>query len=63
MATCRNGVILPKKIRGNRKEAGLSLIRHESIYQAVKEEHEEHNYPVQTLCKLEGYPEQPTING
>lgn len=41
-----------KKIRGNRKEAGLSLIRHESIYQAVKEEHEEHNYPIQTLCML-----------
>lgn len=32
----------------------LSLVRHESIYQAVKEEHEEHNYPVQALCKLGG---------
>ena len=32
----------------------MSLVRHESIYQAVKEEHEEHNYPVQSLCKLGG---------
>ena len=30
------------------------MIRHESIYQAVKEEHEEHNYPIHTLCKLGG---------
>lgn len=29
-------------------------MRHKSIYQAVKEKHEEHNYPVQTLCKLGG---------
>ena len=29
-------------------------MRHESIYQAVKEEHEEHNYPIQLLCKLGG---------
>ena len=32
----------------------LSLVRNESIYQAIKEEHEEHNYPVQFLCKLGG---------
>ncbi|MDU2007864.1 MAG: hypothetical protein E6731_18280 [Lachnospiraceae bacterium] len=31
---------------------GLSLIRHEHLYQAVKEEHENHNYPVAALCKL-----------
>ncbi len=37
-----------------REEAGLSLVRHEAIYQAVKEEHKEHNYPVQALCKLGG---------
>lgn len=30
----------------------MSLIRHEAIYQAIKKEHEEHNYPVQALCKL-----------
>ena len=30
----------------------MSLIRHEAIYQAIKKEHEEHNYPVQALCKV-----------
>lgn len=42
------------KTRGNREEAGLSLVRYEHIYQAVKEEHEEHHYPIQALCKLGG---------
>ncbi|WP_373108556.1 IS3 family transposase, partial [[Ruminococcus] torques] len=41
-----------KKTRRNREEAGLSLIRHEHIYQAIKEEHKEHNYPIAALCKL-----------
>ena len=27
------------------KRQGLSLVRHEHIYQAIKEEHKEHNYP------------------
>ena len=34
------------------KEAGLSLVRHEYVYQAIKDEHEEHNYPITDLCKL-----------
>ena len=33
---------------------GLSLVRHEYIYQAIKEEHEEHNYPISSLCKIGG---------
>ncbi|WP_330365184.1 IS3 family transposase [Butyrivibrio fibrisolvens] len=41
-----------KKTRRNREEARLSLVRNEHIYQAIKEEHEEHNYPIGTLCKL-----------
>ena len=41
-----------KKTRRNREEAGLSLVRHEHIYQAIKEEHEDHNYSVAALCKL-----------
>lgn len=41
-----------KKTRRDREEAGLSLIRHEHIYQAIKEEHEAHNYPITELCKL-----------
>jgi len=32
----------------------LSRIRHEHIYLAIKEENEEKNYPVLTLCKLGG---------
>ena len=48
----QNGGIFFKKTRRNREEAGLSLIRHEHIYQAIKEEHKEHNYPIAALCKL-----------
>ncbi len=31
---------------------GLRLLRHENIYQAIKEEHEEHGYPISALCHL-----------
>ena len=31
---------------------GLSLVRHEQIYQAIKEEHETYGYPIHALCKL-----------
>ena len=31
---------------------GLRLVRHEHIYQAIKEEHEDHNYSVAALCRL-----------
>ena len=31
---------------------GLSLLKHHQIYQAIKEEHEEHGYPITALCKL-----------
>ena len=30
----------------------LSLVRHEHIYQAIKEEHEKYNYPLTSLCKF-----------
>ncbi len=30
----------------------MSLVRHTQIYQAIKEEHEEHDYPIGPLCKL-----------
>ena len=30
----------------------MSLVRHEQIYQAIKEEHEEYGYPIGALCKL-----------
>lgn len=30
----------------------LNLVRHECIYQAIKEENQEHNYPISTLCKF-----------
>ncbi len=43
---------LSKKNRRNREGAGLSLLRHERIYQAIKEEHEEHGYPISALCHL-----------
>lgn len=33
---------------------GLSLLRHDTIYRAIKEEHEEHGYPIRLLCKLGG---------
>ena len=29
-------------------------MRHESIYQAIKEEHQKHLYPVSALCSLGG---------
>lgn len=32
----------------------MSLVRHESTYQAVKEENEKHNYPIYALCRLGG---------
>lgn len=32
----------------------MSLVRHEFIYQAIKEEHQEHHYPIRILCKLGG---------
>ena len=35
-----------------REEAGLSLLRNKHIYQAIKEEHAEHGYPIDALCKL-----------
>lgn len=31
---------------------GLSLLRHKHIYQAIKEEHEDHGYPISALCHL-----------
>lgn len=31
---------------------GLSRIRHESVYLAIKEEHEKHHYPIHILCQL-----------
>lgn len=30
----------------------MSLLRHAYIYQAIKEEHEIHDYPISSLCKL-----------
>ena len=33
---------------------GLSLLRHKHIYQAIKEENEEHGYPISALCHLGG---------
>lgn len=31
---------------------GLSRVRYGHIYQAIKEEHEEHRYPIKALCQL-----------
>ena len=31
---------------------GLSLIRHEQIYLAIKAENDEHGYPISALCKV-----------
>lgn len=31
---------------------GLSLIRHEQVYLAIKTEHDEHGYPISALCKV-----------
>ena len=31
---------------------GLSLIRHEQVYLAIKTEHDEHCYPISALCKI-----------
>ncbi len=41
-----------KKLEEIEEEAGLSLVRHEHIYQAIKEEHIEYNYPIAALCKV-----------
>ncbi|WP_330641692.1 IS3 family transposase [Blautia marasmi] len=41
-----------KKTRRNREEARLSPVRNTIIYQAIKEEHEEHNYFILALCHL-----------
>lgn len=40
------------KTRRDSEEAGLSLIRHEHIFQKIKEEHKEHDYSITVLCKL-----------
>jgi len=40
------------KTRRNRAEAGLSMLRHSQIYQAIKEENETYGYPISALCKL-----------
>ena len=32
----------------------MNRVRHELIYQAVREEHKEYNYPIHVLCKLGG---------
>lgn len=42
----------PKKTRGDRKEAGLSRIRHEPIYLAIKELNKQYHYPILQLCKI-----------
>ena len=31
---------------------GLSLVRHEQVYLAIKTEHDEHGYPISALCKV-----------
>ena len=31
---------------------GLSLVRHEQVYLAIKTEHDEHCYPISALCKV-----------
>ena len=31
---------------------GLSLVRHEQVYLAIKTEHDEHCYPISALCKI-----------
>lgn len=33
---------------------GLSLIRHDTVHRAIKEEHKEHGYPIRLLCRLGG---------
>ena len=37
---------------GDRKEAGLSRIRNESIYLAIKEIKGQYYYPILQLCKV-----------
>ncbi|MBT9722270.1 IS3 family transposase [Dorea longicatena] len=41
-----------KKIRGDRKEAGLNRIRNEHAYLAIKELHEETKFSICSLCKI-----------
>jgi transposase IS3/IS911 family protein len=41
-----------KKTQQNIEDAKLSLVRHGQVYQAIKEELEEHGYPISVLCKL-----------
>ncbi len=44
--TCGNGGSLSKKTCRDRKEVGLSIIWHESIYLAIKEINEQCHYPI-----------------
>lgn len=46
------GGIFLKKTQRNREEGGLNHVRYGHIYQAIKEEHEEHRYPIKALCQL-----------
>ncbi|WP_148265223.1 IS3 family transposase [Desulfosporosinus orientis] len=41
-----------KKSTRNRREAGLSGVRQESIYLAIKELHEKEAYPVENICRI-----------
>ena len=50
--TGRNRDIFLKKIRRDREEGRLSLIRQEHIYRAIKNEHEKYNYPILLLCEI-----------
>ena len=52
--TGRNRDIFLKKIRRDREEGRLSLIRQEHIYRAIKKEHEKYNYPILLLCEIGG---------
>ena len=52
--TGRNRDIFLKKIRRDREEGRLSLIRQEHIYRAIKKEHKKYNYPILLLCEIGG---------
>ena len=52
--TGRNRDIFLKKIRRDREEGRLSLIRQEHIYRAIRNEHEKYNYPILLLCEIGG---------
>ncbi|WP_147554145.1 IS3 family transposase [Bacillus testis] len=43
-----------KKVRGNRKEASLAKVRHQSHYQAIQELHEKDHLPILLLCEIAG---------